>query len=557
MRVITSKGGVVTGARIQCVTTCNNPERFVGFCCPVCPRCTMVFTLVYQNNVFDQVLVSASNLTAPSSVAELTTMQDPCVQCQCDTHWCHCFRTACPVLDCVPNLQYTPENACCPECKVPREEKLTDHTCIFQDKEYQYDQSFRPDPCTLCVCQDSQVWKMDSCTKCKCSNGKVICNTATCPHSFGCPRGYKMKTVPGQCCSKCVEKEATCTVFGDPHYQTFDGREFSFQGSCRYVLTEECVLDPERENWSPFTVIVANELRSNDSYSWTRHVSIRLARDIRVALLPGKKVKINRRLVALPYVELGLFSIMFDKSYNVLMRANIGLKIVWDGNSYAEVTVTPNYKGRLCGLCGNYNHNAKDDFVTKSGFLVTKAQDGRHFGSVRWKRKHQSKLAWKMLNGGSKVFGAKVGRDPDFSVDQDESLSAEAKATVPVDAAPKSNDVLMSENDGVTDYGGNDFPETTTTQKSSVILRHFGPKTPCEKNELTESCFLLKSALFALCHSVVPVHSYLKSCIIDSCACPPGHHCFCESLLAYARRCKREGVSIEWQLHAKCYFDSF
>lgn len=82
-----------------------------------------------------------------------------------------------------------------------------------------------------------------------------------------CPPGRHPIKEPGQCCPKCVEDDAVCTVFGDPHYRTFDGRVFNFQGACKYLLTSDCRNDT-------FSVRVTNDARSSRSFSWTKTVTL-------------------------------------------------------------------------------------------------------------------------------------------------------------------------------------------------------------------------------------------------------------------------------------------
>ena len=51
------------------------------------------------------------------------------------------------------------------------------------------------------------------------------------------------------------------------------------------------------------------------------------------------------------------------------------IRIFWDGHYRVEVTVSMAWQGRLCGLCGNYNDDASDDFTTPAGDLAATEDD--------------------------------------------------------------------------------------------------------------------------------------------------------------------------------------
>lgn len=52
-----------------------------------------------------------------------------------------------------------------------------------------------------------------------------------------------------------------------------------------------------------------------------------------------------------------------------------GVRIIWDGVSFLELTVPSKFSNRMCGLCGNFNNDRFDDFYGRDGHYYHQDQD--------------------------------------------------------------------------------------------------------------------------------------------------------------------------------------
>lgn len=366
--------------RLECVKqTCPVlpcPSRLVktvaGQCCPVCARKKSYTKL-------KTVCLFRGHVYKPGSVV----FKDRCTECRCNNLpglTVECTKETCPQLNCP--LARQRRAGCCPYCVEALPAVRLASTLASTEKPA----ADAPAATKKCgykgmTYSSDETWT-DGCQTCSCLAGTVQCQKVSCPVS-SCPAGARMVRSTTGCCPECKFVEGVCTVFGDPHYKTFDGRVFNFQGSCKYLLAQDCAgagraVPPGKKNNSTFSVRITNDARDSLAFSWTRTITVRVA-GVKVSLMQRMRVKIDGKKVTLPYLKFGALSVMKD-GYRVILRTNEGIKLLWDGVSFLEMTVPAKFRDRMCGLCGNFNGDPADDFFGRTGHIMFK--DGQHFGDA-------------------------------------------------------------------------------------------------------------------------------------------------------------------------------
>ncbi|KAG5888852.1 hypothetical protein JTB14_037690 [Gonioctena quinquepunctata] len=392
--IMRCEAGVITVSELLCYTPCANPlPPEPGKCCATCPECKMN----------DQLVTDDRDVTS----------DDPCLKCRCSGLKMTCAKKACPVLQCTPKRQIHPPGECCPRCEGTRALLPLKDTCTLQTSFFRKGDTFSTDKCTNCTCQndtsicrrhtcpildcapdlqksvlgtcckicelpeefasscyhngvtyqDGQQWKLDACKSCICQRGMPSCAITRCnTTSVACADGSRLVRLPGDCCPKCVEVEAACMVFGDPHYKTFDGSIYSFKGIGKYQLVADCIDHT-------FSVRVANAVMEGSS-SMTKRVAIRYL-NVRINLQQKGRIKYNGTIVKAPFKVDGKFRAEKKEENAVEIVLNNGVKVFWNFRSFVEVIAPPTLKDKVCGLCGTFNHAVQDDLTTRSGRVVS------------------------------------------------------------------------------------------------------------------------------------------------------------------------------------------
>uniref|UniRef100_A0A8C4TVU3 VWFD domain-containing protein n=1 Tax=Falco tinnunculus TaxID=100819 RepID=A0A8C4TVU3_FALTI len=269
--------------------------------------------------------------------------------CLPNSHFEAC-GTACPATCTNPKAPTSCSKPCAASCQCDEGFVLHGEACV---------------PAETCRCFHNsrsyqvheEFWEDGSCqSRCRCEvGGKVACRKA------GCKAHQKCIMVDGVPSCQ-ANKYFTCIGTGDPHYTTFDGLRYDFQGTCVYQFAALCTQDPQL---TPFTIKVENNNRGSKAVSFTKTVTLEVYGNV-ISMSQEHPRKVNGALVELPFSQKGQFEV-YHSGVHGFVHTIFGLRVSFDWYSYARVILPDAYAGAVCGLCGNANGNADDDFVTRDG----------------------------------------------------------------------------------------------------------------------------------------------------------------------------------------------
>ncbi|KAG9335900.1 hypothetical protein JZ751_003557, partial [Albula glossodonta] len=164
---------------------------------------------------------------------------------------------------------------------------------------------------------------------------------------------------------ECVDKlcPGKCEVYGNGHYQTFDSKWYHFDGHCQYSLVQ----DNCGSGSGTFSVTAESVPCCDEKLTCSRRIILTLQGNVTLKLDDLEVIEYDNDTAPQYTVHtIGL--------HTVISVPSLDVSLIWDKHTRLSIILGERWKNKVCGLCGNYNNNEKDDLqiqgsMEKAGVL--------------------------------------------------------------------------------------------------------------------------------------------------------------------------------------------
>ncbi|XP_035518766.1 mucin-2-like [Morone saxatilis] len=326
-----------------CYKTCLNPQGMCSNhipnlegCYPVCPEDEPIFD--EKNNMCVETCETITNTTTPETPTTTTRSTTPPTE-----------PTTTPETPTTTTRSTTPTEAA----------STTQH----------------PTP----TCPDwgkvqNETFHLYNCTMAKCiKNNDIVTFRRECPtiEKISCANGIKPVLVYDEyhCCQHYV-CDCVCEGWGDPHYITFDGFYYTYQGNCTYVLMKE--ISPKYN----LTIYIDNVYCDIDEdVSCPRSINVHYKsqafklKNHDVIGPPKLEVFKDGESLKLPYSQQAV-KIMSTSLTMILEIPHLKVVITFGITGFSVTLPFEHFGNNTRGHCGTCNNNQTDDCMLPNGKLA-------------------------------------------------------------------------------------------------------------------------------------------------------------------------------------------
>uniref|UniRef100_UPI00398F30FB von Willebrand factor n=1 Tax=Pristiophorus japonicus TaxID=55135 RepID=UPI00398F30FB len=350
----------------------HGAEELCGRVSPPSKTCNMSSEAI-KNNLMGKCRMLKTNPTF-RKCKDLVDPEPFIASCEDDT--CHCEGSNC---HCQAFLEYarscaqkgsllsdwSTESDCILKCPTGMEYQVCVPACARTCRSLNINQLCHEQCMDGCICEDGKVLDGDTC---------VASSECSCMHMG---KQYPPGSSISQDCHACIcshgkwdcsneECPGECFVIGQSHFKSFDDKYFTFSGMCQYLLAKDCELNT-------FSVFIEKVQCADDPDA----VCIRSATlifqelgNMIIKLKHGGRVSVNGMDIQPPLIQ-GVLRIQHTVLSSVRVTYDEDFQFDWDGYGKVYLKLSAIYTGTTCGLCGNFNGNQGDDFLTPSGLVET------------------------------------------------------------------------------------------------------------------------------------------------------------------------------------------